>query len=126
MSDPETAPTQAEAAKPTVTSKEEFDRLMAEAKGPVVVDFIQDGCGHCDEETPAFKKLVEDCKGSPATIMRVEVTDGFGAELADKLDVQGTPTALYAKSAEDFLKGATQEVSDLESAAVRRKLKCAR
>lgn len=111
--------------KPTVNSKAEFDSALASARGPVLVDFIQDGCGHCEEETPVFQKLLADCAGAPATIMRVEVTADWASELADKLDVQGTPTALLASNANDFLAGRTKEV-DLNSKALRGKLKCGR
>lgn len=112
-------------AEATVKTRAEFDALLANAKGPVLVDFIQPDCGPCIEETPAFNKLAEACKTSAATIMRVDVTQGFGAELGAELDISGTPTGLLADSADDFKAGRVREVADLESSSVRRKLKCA-
>ncbi len=111
--------------KPTVNSKEEYEAALSNAKGPVLVDFIQNGCGHCVEETPVFERLLADCNGTPATIMRIEVTAPWASELADKLDVEGTPTALLAKTADDLRAGNTREV-DLNSKALRGALKCAR
>ena len=122
MSDPTTAP--AKRAEPTVKTKEEFDALMAQAKGPVLVDFIQPDCGPCIDETGHFQALAAACVGGPATVMRVDVTEGFGRELGEKLEVEGTPTALFAESAEAFHAGKTRELSDLTSTAARRKLKC--
>lgn len=112
-------------AEPTVKTKEEFDKLLANATGPVLIDFIQPECGHCVDETPAFEKLRDDCKDTSAVIARVNVEDGFGAELAEKLEVDGTPTALFAKSPSDFLAGKVEEVDDLSSSKARRVMKCA-
>lgn len=120
----ETTPTP-ERAEATVKSKEELDQLLQTATGPVLIDFIQPDCGHCVDETPAFERLRDDCKDSGAVIARVNVEEGFGAELADKLKVTGTPTSLFAKSAQDFLGGNVEEVADLDSSKARRAMKCA-
>lgn len=109
---------------PTITSKEQFDKLMAEAKGPVVIDFMQQGCGPCAEAEPELKGLMKDCEGRPVTIGSVDVGADWVADIADKLDVAGTPTALFAPTAKDFLDGKVQEVEP-GSKAVRSKLKCA-
>lgn len=113
-------------AKPSVETKEAFDQLLAAAKGPVLVDFIQPDCGSCVESQPEFEKLAKDCEKSPATVARIDVTSEWGAKLADQYKVDGTPTALFAKSKEDFEKGDVQEVNDISSNAARRMLKCAR
>lgn len=134
-----TKPTEAEAAldaaadadtqpltlQPTVNSRAEFDALLAKATGPVLVDFVQEGCGHCVDEAPKFDKLMSEC-GSKATLARVEITQDWASQLADQLKVDGTPTALLADSAALFLAGKGREVTDLDSSAVRRKIKCAR
>jgi len=119
-----TTPTPEPRAEATVKTKEEFDALLAKATGPVLVDFIQPDCGHCVDETPAFEKLQADCKDTTAVIARVDVTAGFGEELAEKLDVDGTPTALWAASPKDFLDGKTRELADLNSSEARRRMKC--
>jgi len=60
-------------------------------------------------------------------LIKVIVAHGplIGAELADKLKVTGTPTSLFAKSAQDFLGGNVEEVADLDSSKARRAMKCA-
>ncbi len=112
-------------AKPTITSKEDFDAFLKAAKGPVVVDFMMNGCGACDDSQPDFEKLQADCKGTPASIARIDVNAEWAAPLADKLNVGGTPTALFAESAEAFSAGEVEEV-DPSSKKVRTRLKCSR
>lgn len=103
-------------------TKEEYEAKLKAATGPVIVDFVQDGCGACDPA--ALDGLAKDC-GTNATIMRVEVSKGYGSELADEFKVEGTPTTLMAESADKFTPDSATEI-DPESKAVRRKLKCAR
>lgn len=102
-------------------TREEYEKAVADAKGPVVVEFTQNGCGHCDPA--AMNKLATDC-GSNATLLRLECSEGFGADVADQFKVDGTPTALFAGKAADWKPGVAVEV-DPESSALRRKLKCA-
>lgn len=104
-------------------TKEEFDKVIAEAKGPVIVDFVQHDCGACDPKD--LNKLAKDCKGTEATVMRVEISEGYGSDLADQFNVQETPTTLSADSGAEFKPGTAVEV-DPASAAVRSKFKCAR
>jgi hypothetical protein len=103
-------------------TRDEYEKALAEAKGPVIVEFVQEGCGACDPT--ALDKLATDC-GTKATIMRVECGSGFGSDVADELGVDGTPTALMAESGAKFLAKETVEV-DPESTSLRRKLKCSR
>lgn len=104
-------------------TKEEFDATLAAAKGPVIVDFVQKGCGACDPKD--LNKLARDCDGTEATVMRLEISKGFGSDVADEFNVQETPTTLSADSGADFKPGTAVEV-DPASAAVRSKFKCAR
>lgn len=103
-------------------TKEEYEKLLAAAKGPVIVDFVQHDCSACDPA--ALDKLATDCAAN-ATVMRVEISQGFGSDLADQFKVEGTPTTMLADSAAKFTPGEAVEV-DPDSKAVRRKLKCAR
>lgn len=103
-------------------TKAEYEEKLKGAKGPVVVDFVQDGCSACDPA--ALDKLATDCANN-TTVMRVEVSGGFGADLANEFKVEGTPTTMLADSAAKFTPEDAVEV-DPESKAVRRKLKCAR
>lgn len=106
-------------------TKDEYEQALAKAKGPVLVEFVQDGCGACDPES--LNKLAAGCKKTDATIMRVECSEGFGSTLADELGVEGTPTALLADSAEKFKAKAVEEVDpESQAAELRKKFKCAR
>lgn len=115
---------QPQLAKATVHSQVELDALLAGAKGPVVLDFIQPDCPPCIETQQAFEKLKDACTGTPAAVARIDVTADWAAPLADKFKVEGTPTALFAKNVEALNAGDVSEV-DVESAALRRKMKCA-
>lgn len=110
--------------KPTVNSKDEFDKLMSNSKGPVVVDFLMNGCEPCLDSSEKLGALSTDCSGHPVTIASVDVEAPWVAEMADKLNVAGTPTALYAPTFGAFLAGDVEEV-DPGSKALRSKLKCA-
>lgn len=105
-----------------VQTRAEFDAALAAATGPVVVDFVAADCGACEEEKPALAKLASEC--ATATILLVDEAK-VGAELADAYDVSGTPTLLYADSADDFKAKKVQELEP-DSALLRRKLKCSR
>lgn len=104
-------------------TKAEYEEALGKAKGPVLVEFVQDGCGACDPK--ALDNLARSCAKSDATIMRVECSSGFGAELADELKVDGTPTALVADSAEKFRAKEVEEV-DPSDASLRKRFKCSR
>jgi len=105
-------------------TKAEYDKHLADAKGPVIVDFVQHDCSVCDPAS--LDALAKDCSEvSKATIMRVEISEGFGSELANEFKVEGTPTTMMAESVDKFTPTEAVEV-DPGSKAVRRKLKCAR
>lgn len=114
-------------------TKEEFEAALKNAKGNVVVDFTQEGCGACDPAS--LDKLREKC--GDTTIMRVDCGDGWGANLADNLGVEGTPTTLLAPKAESFSKAlaatSPAELGDVELEEIDptdpetvRRFKCAR
>jgi hypothetical protein len=105
-------------------TREEFDALLSGTKGAVVVDFTSEGCGACDPKVLA--KLAEDCETT--TVVRVDLSgapDDWQNALADKFDVQGTPTTLLAERASQFAPGKVEEI-DPTDAATRKRIKCAR
>lgn len=117
---------QSGSTKPTVIEvrdKADFDARLAAATGPVLVDFVADGCEACAGEKPLLDQLAGEC-AEPATILIADEAK-VGGELFDAHKVDGTPTLLYAKDGAAFTAGKTVEV-DPTSAALRRKLKCAR
>jgi thioredoxin 1 len=89
----------------TVTSAS-FQSEVLEARGPVVVEFMSYGCGHCGVMEPVLQQVAAQLKGKES-IVRVNV--GVDASLAQFYKVEGTPTVLM------FLDG--QEVGRVEGPA---------
>ena len=105
-----------------VTTDADLQAQLAKATGPVVLDFVQEDCGHCEEAKPHVDKLA---KGCDVTVLRIDVEkadDGimnrFGAL------VEGTPTTLYAPSAAEMTPEKAVEV-DPEDKSFLKTLKCA-
>ena len=72
-------------------SDSSFRRLVLEAKGPIVVEFMSYGCVHCRLIEPVLQqvaKLVE----STEKICRVNI--GAEQELSERYEIQGTPTLI--------------------------------
>lgn len=103
-------------------TKAEFDKLLNAAKGNVVVDFVQDGCGACDPK--ALDALTQKCKDT--TVVRVNCTEGWGSALADDLGVDATPTTLLAESGEKFRAADGLEEIDPKDPKTLSRIKCAR
>ena len=68
-----------------------FTRLVLEAEGPIVVEFMSYGCVHCRAIEPVLEKVAETVK-SKEKIFRVNTA--VDEELSDSYDIQGTPTLL--------------------------------
>lgn len=103
-----------------VTNEEEFNRTLNTAQGPVLVDFTQDDCPACEGEGEKLQSLAE-CQN--VTVMHVKDSEQTDA-LFEKFGVEGTPTLLYAKNANEFTPEKAKEVEPDEK--LRRKLKCSR
>jgi thioredoxin-like negative regulator of GroEL len=74
----------------TVTSST-FTRLVLEAEGPIVVEFMSYGCAHCRAIEPALEQVAEMVKPQEK-IFRVNIA--VEQELADSYQIQGTPTLI--------------------------------
>jgi len=74
-----------------VESAEQFDRALAEAKTPVVVDFYADWCPSCRKLAPRLESLAEDYAGR-AEFLKVD-TDKL-KDLSRKHDIQYLPTVI--------------------------------
>jgi thioredoxin 1 len=81
---------------PTVTGST-FQRLVLEARGPIVVEFMSYGCGHCRLLEPILQEVAELLE-SKEQFFRVNLA--VEPELAEEYEVEGTPTFLM------FLDGA--------------------
>ncbi|MFA6094223.1 MAG: thioredoxin domain-containing protein [Elusimicrobiota bacterium] len=108
------------------TTPEEVTKMLAEATGPVVLDFVEEGCGFCEEEKPEVEKLAKDCSG--VTIIRVDPVkhpglDGLTDQYLTGPDA-GFPTLFVANKGSDMKPGEAVQVDD--AAALRKRLKCPR
>jgi thioredoxin 1 len=66
-----------------------FDSLLAQASGPVAVEFMSYGCAHCRALEPIVQEVAEDIAATE-TVFRVNIA--IDDDLAKRYDVQGTPT----------------------------------
>ena len=108
----------------SITTKAEFDLALANAPGPVAVLFTQEGCDYCEDDKKELMAMAEKCAGS-LTALEVDLSaaDAPLDELADTFKVNGTPTLLFAEKGETVAAGGAKEV---DTAQLKRKLKCAR
>jgi thioredoxin 1 len=72
----------------TVTG-ETFEALVLDGEGPIAVEFMSYGCGHCRALEPALREVAEAVQ-SKEQVFRVNVA--VEADLANSYDIAGTPT----------------------------------
>lgn len=107
----------------TASTAEEVTRMANEAKGPVVLDFIEEGCGFCDEEAPKVEEVVKGCAG--LTVIRVDATkDDSLNQLADDFKIEGFPTLFYADKGQDMTPDKASMLDDAD--ALKKRAKCPR
>lgn len=107
----------------TATTAAEVTKLVAEATGPVVLDFIEDGCPACIDEAPDVEAIAAKCGG--VTIIRADPTkDASLNALADAWGLEDFPTMFHAKTGADLQPGKASKLDD--SNALRRLMKCPR
>lgn len=104
----------------TVTGVSQFEELLKDAPGPVLVDFTQKDCPACEGEGEKLERLAK-CEN--VTVLSVEDTPETSA-LFDRYNVEGTPTLLYAEVAAKMTPDAAKEVEP-DDKKLLRKLKCA-
>jgi thioredoxin 1 len=68
-----------------------FTRLVLEAEGPIVVEFMSYGCAHCRAIEPVLEQVAEMVKPQER-FFRVNIT--VEQELASNYQIQGTPTLI--------------------------------
>jgi thioredoxin 1 len=74
----------------TVTS-DTFSPLILEGEGPIVVEFMSYGCGHCRVLEPVLQQVAETVK-SKEKVFRVNI--GVEQALAENYEISGTPTLI--------------------------------
>ena len=65
-----------------------FEAILKQSKGPVLVDFYADWCGPCQRLAPVLERVSEDL--TDARIVKVNVDDN--PQLASRYKVQALPT----------------------------------
>ncbi len=102
-----------------ITDEAHFNAALAAAPGQVLVDFVMEGCGACEDDKPKVEALAAGCEG--VTVLRV---DGERlSKLADKYNVEAFPTMFHGKTAA----AATPERAvEVEPEEMMKKLKCVR
>jgi thioredoxin 1 len=68
-----------------------FNSLVLEGEGPIAVEFMSYGCGHCQAIEPILQQVAEMVK-SKEKIFRVNVA--IEQELAGSYEVESTPTII--------------------------------
>jgi thioredoxin-like negative regulator of GroEL len=68
-----------------------FTRLVLEAEGPIVVEFMSYGCAHCRAIEPVLEEVAEMLK-TQERMFRVNIA--VEQELARSYQIQGTPSLI--------------------------------
>jgi thioredoxin 1 len=68
---------------------ETFESLVLASQNPVVVEFMSYGCEHCRLLEPVLQEVAERL-GSREAVFRVNIA--VDQELADRYEIEGTPT----------------------------------
>uniref|UniRef100_A0A1D1Z4B0 Thioredoxin n=1 Tax=Anthurium amnicola TaxID=1678845 RepID=A0A1D1Z4B0_9ARAE len=69
-------------------NKDTFNKLVIEAKEPIIVDFYADWCGPCKVLAPILERTVKENK--KVTLVKLNTDDN--PELAKKYEVSALPT----------------------------------
>ena len=88
----------------------EFERLRK--KGPVIVWYYADWCGHCTDFDPAWNEYTNSCNNNKMKISNVKVNHDIIQKLSYSPEVQGYPTIQFhhkGKNLSEFNQNRTPE-----------------
>ncbi len=108
--------TNTEATKQLViTTKEQFDKDVLQAKMPVIVDFSAEWCGACKASKPTFDAVANQL-GSSHIFATIDIDKNEA--VAKELEVQGIPTFIFFKEGKEVhrITGAITKKDDFISA----------
>lgn len=98
-------------------NQDSFDRQLAQAPGPVLIDFYADWCGPCRMVGPAVDELAREQAGN-AVVAKVNVDES--PELAARYGVTSIPTFIVFRDGQPVktLRGAQSKSSLAASLAL--------
>jgi thioredoxin 2 len=103
----------APAAPVTVAGAVDFDRLVAVAPVPVVVDFWAPWCGPCRMVAPELEKVAARQAGR---LLVAKVNTDEAADLSERLGIRSIPTlAVYAGGREIARTAGARPAADIEA-----------
>ena len=103
------------------TTSDTFAKLVLEGEGPIAVEFMSYGCAHCQIIEPVLQQVAAMVK-SNEKIFRVNIA--VEPELAERYEIQGTPTLIMFSGRNGSWTGRGAESSsfdltDCDQAAIR-------
>jgi thioredoxin 2 len=96
-----------------LTSAADFDRLIARASVPVVVDYWAPWCGPCRMVAPELKKVAEHLKGR---VLVVKVNTDALSDVGERFGIRSIPTlAVFGGGKELARTAGARPASDIEA-----------
>lgn len=83
--------------RPVKVEAEDFDRLIADAEVPVLVDFYADWCGPCKVMAPVLDDIAKQRTGE---LLVAKLDTDRSAEIARRFGIQGIPTLILFRGGE--------------------------
>ena len=93
------------------TTTDTFAKLVLEGEGPIAVEFMSYGCAHCQVIEPVLQQVAAMVK-SNEKIFRVNIA--VEPELAERYEIQGTPTLIMFSGRDGSWAGRGAEASRFE------------
>jgi len=85
--------------RPVKVTDVEFDRVIADAEVPVIVDFYADWCGPCKVMAPLFDELAHEQQGK-ALVLKLD-TDR-SPQVPGRLSIRGIPTLIVFQGGKEI------------------------
>lgn len=96
--------------KPVTISDADFEEMVLQGKGIIVVDFWAPWCGPCHSMAPALEAFAE-ANAEKVRVFKLDVDDN--PKTAEKYEIRSVPTVMFFRHGEaiDTNMGAMSQVS---------------